>query len=69
MPQIGRYPDNMKVGQLFKMLKNIEMFLKIIDEELIKFGLKQILISLCELFGGTRQKVRAALAFLLTPMY
>ena len=23
MPQIGRYPDNMKVGQLFKMLQNI----------------------------------------------
>src|SRR5215204_6771172 len=23
MPQIGRYPDNMKIGQLFKMLKNI----------------------------------------------
>ena len=23
MPQIGRYPDNMKIGQLFKMIKNI----------------------------------------------
>ncbi len=23
MPQIGRYPDNMKVGQLFKMLQHI----------------------------------------------
>src|SRR6187399_1296792 len=23
MPQIGRYPDNMKVGQLFRMMKNI----------------------------------------------
>ena len=23
MPQIGRYPDNMKMGQLFDMLKNI----------------------------------------------
>jgi Cu-processing system ATP-binding protein len=22
MPQIGRYPDNMKVGQLFRMMKN-----------------------------------------------
>ena len=25
MPQIGRYPDNMKVGQLFKMLPIIAM--------------------------------------------
>src|SRR5688572_9782191 len=23
MPQIGRYPDNMKVGHLFKMMKSI----------------------------------------------
>src|SRR5690348_11850577 len=23
MPQIGRYPDNMKVGQLFEMMKDI----------------------------------------------
>src|SRR3954471_23466322 len=23
MPQIGRYPDNMKIGQLFSMIKNI----------------------------------------------
>jgi len=22
MPQIGRYPDNMKIGQLFKMIKS-----------------------------------------------
>ena len=25
MPQIGRYPDNMKVGQLFSMMKNIRV--------------------------------------------
>ncbi|MGN6399703.1 MAG: ATP-binding cassette domain-containing protein, partial [Flavisolibacter sp.] len=23
MPQIGRYPDNMKIGQLFNMIKNL----------------------------------------------
>src|SRR5687768_9132670 len=23
MPQIGRYPDNMKIGQLFRMLQNL----------------------------------------------
>ena len=37
MPQIGRYPDNMKVGQLFKMLRNIRNVPEDkIDEELIE---------------------------------
>jgi Cu-processing system ATP-binding protein len=70
MPQIGRYPDNMKVGQLFKMLKNIRNVPEDkVDEELIdKFGLKQIFDkSMRTLSGGTRQKVSAALAFLFNP--
>ena len=70
MPQIGRYPDNMKVGQLFKMLKNIRNVSEDkIDEELIdKFGLKQIFDKpMRTLSGGTRQKVSAALAFLFNP--
>ena len=70
MPQIGRYPDNMKVGQIFKMLKNIRNVSEDkVDEELIeKFGLKQIFDkSMRTLSGGTRQKVSAALAFLFNP--
>src|SRR6188474_2235230 len=70
MPQIGRYPDNMKVGQLFKMLKNIRNVSgDKLDEELIdKFGLKQIFDKpMRTLSGGTRQKVSAALAFLFNP--
>ena len=70
MPQIGRYPDNMKVGQLFKMLRNIRNVPEgKIDEELIeKFGLKQIFEKpMRTLSGGTRQKVSAALAFLFDP--
>ena len=70
MPQIGRYPDNMKVGQLFKMLRNIRnVSEEKVDEELIdKFGLKQIFDkSMRTLSGGTRQKVSAALAFLFNP--
>lgn len=68
MPQIGRYPDNMKIGQLFKMIKNIRDQ-KDLDEELY-FRFK--LDTLCEkpmkgLSGGTRQKVSAALAFLFNP--
>jgi len=66
MPQIGRYPDNMKIGQLFSMIKNIRNGERKLDEELYyKFKLDTILDkSMRSLSGGTRQKVSAALAFL-----
>src|SRR6478752_2317989 len=68
MPQIGRYPDNMKIGQLFKMIKNIRSE-KEWDEELyFRFKLDTIPDkSMKALSGGTRQKVSAALAFLFNP--
>jgi Cu-processing system ATP-binding protein len=70
MPQIGRYPDNMKVGQLFKMLQNIR---NISEEKLDKtlidlFELEKIFEKpMRTLSGGTRQKVSAAVAFLFNP--
>ena len=70
MPQIGRYPDNMKVGQLFSMLKDIR---NAEEEELdndlvIKFNLVSIFDKpMRTLSGGTRQKVSAALAFYFHP--
>jgi Cu-processing system ATP-binding protein len=69
MPQIGRYPDNMKIGQLFGMIKNIRDKEQKLDEELYyKFKLDTILDkSMRALSGGTRQKVSAALAFLFDP--
>jgi len=70
MPQIGRYPDNMKIGQLFSMLKNIRnVSEEKLDTELIeKFRLKEIFEKpMRTLSGGTRQKVSAALAFLFNP--
>jgi Cu-processing system ATP-binding protein len=70
MPQIGRYPDNMKIGQLFKMLKDIRQVSDShCDEELVeKFRLKEIFEKpMRTLSGGTRQKVSAALAFLFNP--
>ena len=69
MPQIGRYPDNMKIGQVFEMLRNIRQVEKKLDEELyFKFKLDTILDkSMRSLSGGTRQKVSAALAFLFNP--
>ena len=70
MPQIGRYPDNMSIGQLFKMIKDIRKQKDmILDEELVeKFKLNDILSKrMRTLSGGTRQKVSAALAFLFNP--
>lgn len=70
MPQIGRYPDNMKIGQLFSMLKTIRNETEEkLDTELIKA------YDICTMFekpmrtlsGGTRQKVSAAIAFLFNP--
>lgn len=70
MPQIGRYPDNMKVGQLFDLMKKIR---KIPEEQLdtdliVKFNLASIFKKpMRTLSGGTRQKVSAALAFYFNP--
>ncbi|WP_276370108.1 ABC transporter ATP-binding protein [Chryseolinea sp. H1M3-3] len=66
MPQIGRYPENMRIGQIIDMMKNIRRNIKDTDEELIQaFNLSKILDKrMHALSGGTRQKVSAALAFL-----
>jgi len=66
MPQIGRYPDNMKIGQLFSMMKNIRNIEDDgLDNDLIvKFNLVSLFDKpMRTLSGGTRQKVSAALAF------
>lgn len=69
MPQIGRYPDNMTIAQVFSMMKDIRNSEKSFDEELIElFELNKILDKrMNTLSGGTRQKVSAALAFLFNP--
>jgi len=69
MPQIGRYPDNMRIGQLLEMMKNIRPGVAKIDEELIdEFKLGKIYDKrLHALSGGTRQKLSASLAFLFHP--
>lgn len=70
MPQIGRYPDNMKVGQLFKMMKDIRKVPEAaLDTDLlVKFNLVSIFEKpMRTLSGGTRQKVSAALAFYFNP--
>lgn len=69
MPQIGRYPDNMKVGQIIDMIKNIRNSHSQPDEDLYKlFKLESISNKrMRTLSGGTTQKVSATLAFLFNP--
>jgi len=71
MPQTGRYPENMTIGQVLDMMKDIRKQNKNrqLDEELVNaFGLDGLLSKrMRTLSGGTTQKVSAALAFLFNP--
>ena len=70
MPQIGRYPDNMRVSQLFDMLNEIRRGTgDRRDEELMDaFEIKKISDKpMRTLSGGTRQRVSACIAFLFDP--
>ena len=69
MPQIGRYPDNMTIGQIIKMVKEIRNHQGALDEELYDaYKLKELANkAMRTLSGGTTQKVSATLAFLFNP--
>jgi Cu-processing system ATP-binding protein len=69
MPQIGRYPDNMTIGQIIDMIKQIRHSNQPLDEDLLKaFGLEKMFDKqMRTLSGGTTQKVSAVLAFLFNP--
>ncbi|WP_018617444.1 ABC transporter ATP-binding protein [Segetibacter koreensis] len=70
MPQIGRFPENMRIAQVIDMMKDIrKSFTTHLDEELIwQFGLDKIMDKrMRTLSGGTRQKVGASLAFMFQP--
>ena len=70
MPQIGRFPDHLKVGQIIEMMRGIRRGTHDrTDEDLIdafeigKFAHKPART----LSGGMRQKLSASLAFLFDP--
>jgi len=69
MPQIGRYPENMTIAQVFKLMKAIRKPIRTMDEDLIKsFELEKVMDKrMRTLSGGTRQKVSASIAFLFNP--
>lgn len=66
MPQIGRYPETMRIGEVIDMMKSIRSGTMRYDEELIDaFNLGKLYDKrMHTLSGGTRQKVSAVLAFL-----
>jgi Cu-processing system ATP-binding protein len=69
MPQIGRYPDNMTIGQILEMIKEIRKSEEKLDEDLLHQFKLQALFNkrMSTLSGGTTQKVSATLAFLFNP--
>ncbi|AYO58319.1 ABC transporter [Chryseobacterium sp. 6424] len=70
MPQIGRYPENMTIGQTIKMIRETRKLpQEQLDDELLKkFELEKIYDKkMGTLSGGTTQKVSAVLAFMFNP--
>jgi Cu-processing system ATP-binding protein len=69
MPQIPRYPENLKVREILHMIKDLRGRFDDLDEELVDvFGLEsQFEKPFKALSGGNRQRVSASLAFLFRP--
>lgn len=69
MPQIGRYPENMTIGQVLELMKVIRGHGTASDFDLYEeLGVSRILDKkMRTLSGGTIQKVSAVLAFLFDP--
>lgn len=68
MPQIGRYPDNMTIGQVFEMVKEIRQSNHLDLDLYHAYKLNDLVDKkMSTLSGGTTQKVSAALAFMFHP--
>ncbi|MBL7998484.1 MAG: ABC transporter ATP-binding protein [Candidatus Kapabacteria bacterium] len=69
MPQIGRYPDTMTIGNIIDMIREMRSGGRDTDTELYDaFALEPMLNKrMRTLSGGTTQKVSAVLAFLFQP--
>lgn len=70
MPQTGRYPDHMTIGQVLDMMTDLRGKRRgDLDRELIVTWQLDAMLGkrMGTLSGGTRQKVSAALAFLFRP--
>lgn len=69
MPQIGRYPDNMTIGQVMDTIAGLRKSNSQKDTELMDAYNMRALQNkrMNTLSGGTRQKVSACLAFMFNP--
>lgn len=69
MPQTASFPENLKVREIIKMVKDLRNQKHDFDLELSeRFRLdRELGKKLCDLSGGTRQKVNAAIAFMFNP--
>ncbi len=68
MPQIGRYPDNMTIGQVFEMVQEIRQSNDLDKELYDAFKINKLSHKkMSTLSGGTTQKVSATLAFMFNP--
>jgi len=69
MPQVARYPENMKVFELLEFIKGLRNQEAVYEKELIEqFNLKpELEKQLRTLSGGNRQKVGATLAMMFDP--
>ena len=69
MPQVARYPENMKVYELLDFIKGLRKQDPVYEEELIEqFNLgPELDKQLRTLSGGNRQKVGATLAMMFDP--
>lgn len=69
MPQIGRYPENMSIGQVIHMIKDIRKSSTAEDNELMHTYQLESLSDkkMRTLSGGTTQKVSATIAFMFNP--
>jgi len=69
MPQIGRYPENMNIGQVIETVKLLRGNSIQSDEDLyVQFRIDELKSKkMSTLSGGTRQKVSAVLAFMFNP--
>jgi Cu-processing system ATP-binding protein len=69
MPQIPRYPENLRVREIVEMLKDLRGRTEGLDTDLVEaFELERMEEKPFKtLSGGSRQRVSAALAFLFRP--
>ncbi|MCL5991327.1 MAG: ABC transporter ATP-binding protein [Bacteroidetes bacterium] len=69
MPQIARFPENLRVGELIDMVSDLRSRKNGVDKELFEsYNLDNELNKMMgTLSGGTRQRVNAALAFMFKP--